>query len=118
MGSRLEAAAAHRRTVVAVKGFREFVLRGNLVDLAVGVVIGIAFGTLVAATVKDLVTPLIAAVGGNADFSRLFFTINGSKFAYGDFFNALLAFVTVAAVVYFLVIKPVAMLQERLVPKP
>jgi large conductance mechanosensitive channel len=101
-----------------MKGFREFVLRGNLVDLAVAVVIGTAFGVLVAATVKDLVTPLIAAVGGKHDFSQLAFTINGSTFAYGDFFNALIAFVTVAAVVYFLILKPVALLQERLVPKP
>ncbi len=101
-----------------MKGFKEFLLRGNLVDLAVAVVIGTAFGTLVAATVKDIVTPLIAAVGGNPDFSQLVFTINGSKFSYGDFFNALLAFLTVAAVVYFLVLKPVALLQARLVPKP
>jgi large conductance mechanosensitive channel len=101
-----------------MKGFREFMLRGNLVDLAVAVVIGAAFGALVSATVKDIVTPVIAAVGGNPDFGGLAFTINGSRFAYGDFFNALLSFVIVAAVVYFLVLKPVAALQERLTPKP
>src|ERR671933_3029318 len=98
--------------------FREFVLRGNLVDLAVAVVIGGAFGALVSAVVRDLITPLIAAVGGQPDFGGLAFTINRSRFAYGDFLNALLTFLMVAAVVYFLVIKPVALLLERLRPKP
>ena len=90
-----------------LKEFREFILRGNLVDLAVAVVIGTAFGAVVTALVKDLVTPLIAAIGGQPDFSALTFTINGSKFLYGDFINALLAFLIIAAVVFFLVIKPV-----------
>jgi large conductance mechanosensitive channel len=101
-----------------VKGFREFVLRGNLVDLAVAVVIGAAFGAVVTALVADLITPLIAAVAREPDFGALSFTINDSRFRYGDFLNALLTFAIVAAVVYFLVLKPVAALMERLVPKP
>ena len=87
--------------------FREFVLRGNLVDLAVAVVIGAAFGAVVTSAVENLLTPLIAAVGGEPDFSRLAFTINGSRFGYGAFLNALLSFLLIAAVVFFLVVKPV-----------
>jgi large conductance mechanosensitive channel len=90
-----------------VKDFREFLLRGNLVDMAVGVVIGLAFAAVISALVADLVTPLIAAIGGKPDFSALTFHVNGSKFLYGAFINALLAFVIVAAVLFFLVIKPV-----------
>ena len=101
-----------------VKDFREFILRGNLVDLAVAVVIGTAFGALVTALVKDLITPLIAAIGGNPDFSDLAFTINGSRFAYGDFLNALIAFLLVAAVLFFLVVKPVNALLARYRPEP
>jgi large conductance mechanosensitive channel len=100
-----------------MKGFREFILRGNLVDLAVAVVIGTAFGALVTALVSDFITPLIAAVGGQPDFSDLSFTINGSKFAYGHFINALLSFLIIAAVVYFFVVKPVSALLERFSPK-
>jgi large conductance mechanosensitive channel len=96
-----------------LKEFREFILRGNLVDLAIGVVLGTAFGAVVAALVKDLVTPLIAAIGGQPDFSGLTFTINGSKFLYGDFVNAALAFLIVAAVVFFFVVKPVNALMAR-----
>jgi large conductance mechanosensitive channel len=96
-----------------LKDFREFILRGNLVDLAVAVVIGAAFGAVVSALVADLVTPLIAAIGGKPDFSALSFTINGSTFRYGHFFNALLAFLIVAAVLFFLVIKPVNALLAR-----
>src|SRR4051794_7577994 len=96
-----------------LKEFRQFILRGNLVDLAVAVVIGTAFTALVAAFVKDLVTPLIASIGGKPDFSDLAFTINGSRFAYGDFFNALLSFVIIAAVVFFGVVKPVNTLLTR-----
>lgn len=96
-----------------LKEFREFILRGNLVDLAVAVVLGTAFGAVVAALVKDLVTPLIAAIGGQPDFSALTFEINGSKFLYGDFINVLLAFVIVAAVIFFFVIKPVNALMAR-----
>src|SRR5687767_3152889 len=100
-----------------MKGFKEFLLRGNLVDLAVAVVIGAAFGAVVTAMVEDLITPLIAAVAGEPDFSALTFTINGSRLNYGDFLNALLTFLIIAAVVYFLVLRPVAALTERLMPK-
>jgi large conductance mechanosensitive channel len=100
-----------------VKGFRDFLLRGNLVDLAVAVVVGAAFGTVVQALVKDLITPLIAAIGGESDFSDLSFTINKSHFLYGEFINALVAFVIVAAVVYFFVVTPFAALLERFMPK-
>lgn len=100
-----------------MKGFRDFILRGNLVDLAVAVVIGAAFGAVVTALVKDLVTPLIAAIGGKPNFSNLSFTINKSHFLYGEFLNALITFVIIAAVVFFFVVKPVAALFERLMPK-
>ena len=93
--------------------FREFILRGNLVDLAGAVVIGAAFGAVIAALVKDIVTPLLAAIGGKPDFSALTFTINGSKFFYGDFINALITFLIIAAVIFFLVIKPVNSLMSR-----
>jgi large conductance mechanosensitive channel len=101
-----------------LKEFRQFILRGSLVDLATAVVIGTAFTAVVNAVVKDLITPLIAAIGGKPDFSDLAFTINGSRFAYGDFLNALLAFLIVAAVVFFFVIKPVNTLLERFRPEP
>lgn len=100
-----------------MKGFREFILRGNLVDLAVAVVIGAAFGALVTALVADFITPLIAAIGGKPDFSNLSFTINSSRFTYGHFINALLSFLIIAGVVYFFVVKPVAALLERYAPK-
>ncbi len=96
-----------------MKGFRDFVLRGNVVDLAVGVVIGAAFGTVVSAFVKDLLTPLIAAIAGKPDFSALTFEINGSKFLIGDFVNALISFVLVAAAVYYFVVLPVTALMAR-----
>ncbi len=99
-----------------VKEFREFILRGNLVDLAVAVVIGTAFGALVTALVRDLITPLIAAIGGEPDFSDLTFTINNSEFLYGDFINALLAFLIIATVVLFFVVKPVNALMARFQP--
>jgi len=89
-----------------LKGFKQFILRGNAVDLAVGVVIGAGFSGLVNSLVKDLITPLVAAIFKSADFSNLSFTLNGSKFLYGDFINALISFVLVALVVYFFVIKP------------
>jgi large conductance mechanosensitive channel len=100
-----------------VKGFRDFILRGNLVDLAVAVVIGTAFTAVVTALVKDLITPLVAAIGGKPNFDSLSFTVNGSHFLYGAFINALLTFLIVAAVVYFFVVRPVAALLERLLPK-
>jgi large conductance mechanosensitive channel len=96
-----------------LKEFREFILRGNLVDLAVAVVLGVAFGAVVTAFVKDLVTPLLAAIGGQPDFSDLTFKINGSQFLYGEFINALLSFVIIAAVVFFFVVKPVNALMAR-----
>ena len=90
-----------------MKDFREFILRGNLVDLAVAVVLGIAFAAVITALVTDLITPLIAAIGGNPDFSGLSFTINSSHFLYGAFINALISFVVIAAVLFFFVVKPV-----------
>jgi len=96
-----------------MKDFKEFLLRGNLVELAVAVVLGVAFAALVDSFVKDLVTPLIAALGGKQDFSALTFTINDSVFRYGAFVNALLSFLIIAAVVYFFVVKPVNALMAR-----
>jgi large conductance mechanosensitive channel len=96
-----------------MKGFKQFLLRGNVVDMAVGVVMGAAFGGVIAAFVKDLLTPLIAAVVGKPDFSRLAFEVNGSRFLYGDFVNALLSFLLVAAAVYFFVVLPVNALVSR-----
>jgi large conductance mechanosensitive channel len=95
-----------------VKDFREFILRGNLIDLAVAVVLGTAFAAVIAALVGDLITPLIAAIGGNPDFSGLSFTIHKSHFLYGHFINALITFLIVAAVLFFLVIKPVNALMK------
>jgi len=97
-----------------LKDFRDFVLRGNVVDLAVAVVIGAAFGAVVTQLVESFITPLVAAIAGEPDFGRLVFTINGSRFTYGDFLNALLAFLLVATVVFFLVVKPVNALLARL----
>jgi large conductance mechanosensitive channel len=101
-----------------VKDFRDFILRGNLVDLAVAVVIGTAFGAVVTALVADLITPLIAAIGGQPDFAGLSFTINKSHFLYGSFLNALITFLVIAAVVFFLVIKPVNALMKKFRPEP
>ena len=96
-----------------MRGFKAFLLRGNLVDLAVAVVIGLAFAALITALVKDLVTPLIAAIGGKPDFSSLYFTVNNSKFLYGDFVNALVGFLIIAAVIYFLIVLPYQAFTER-----
>ena len=96
-----------------LKGFREFILRGNVVDLAVAVVIGGAFGAIVNALVKDLLTPLIAALVGKPDFSALTFTINNSKFLYGDFLNAVVSFVLIAAAIYFFIVVPVNAINAR-----
>jgi large conductance mechanosensitive channel len=96
-----------------MRGFKAFLLRGNVVDLAVGVVIGVAFGAVVTAFVKDLVTPLVAALFGKPDFAGLTFTINNSKFLYGEFINAVVAFLVVAAVIYFFVVVPFTALIER-----
>ena len=96
-----------------IQEFKEFILRGNVVDLAVAVVIGAAFGAVVTSLVADIITPIIGAIVGEPDFSQLDFTINDSRFTYGNFLNALFAFLTIAAAVFFLVVKPVNMLMER-----
>jgi len=101
-----------------VRGFRTFLLRGNVVDLAIAVVIGVAFTAVVTAFVKDLVTPLIAAVGGKPDFASLYFTINNSKFLYGDFINAIVSFVIIAAVIYFFVVVPYSAMLARSKKEP
>jgi len=95
-------------------GFKQFILRGNVVDMAVGVVIGAAFATVVSAFTKDLLTPLIAALVGKPDFSAIKFTVNGSEFAIGDFINATVSFLLVAAAVYFFVVTPVNALIARM----
>jgi large conductance mechanosensitive channel len=96
------------------KGFRDFLFRGNVIDLAVAVVIGAAFNNIVNALVKDLITPLIAALGGQPDFSRLSFTINKSRFMVGDFINALVSFLIVSSVVYFLIVIPMNKIMRTL----
>ena len=96
-----------------LKGFKQFLLRGNVVDMAVGIVIGAAFGAVVTGFVKNLLTPLIAAIVRQPDFSALTFTINGSKFLYGEFINALLSFLIIAAAVYFFVVVPMNVLIAR-----
>lgn len=99
-----------------MSGFKQFVLRGNVVDLAVAVVIGAAFGAVVNALVKDLITPIIAAFGGLPDFSGWAFTVNGSKFLIGDFINAVISFLVLATVIYFLVVLPIERLMARFKP--
>jgi large conductance mechanosensitive channel len=96
-----------------LKGFREFIFRGNVVDLAVGIVIGAAFSSVVSSLVKGLITPLIGAIAKVPDFSGLMFTINGSQFAYGEFINALVSFILSAAAVYFFVIVPMTSVAKR-----
>jgi len=96
-----------------LKDFKQFILRGNVIDLAVAVVIGAAFGAVVTALVKDFVTPLIAAIGGQPDFSALTFTLNGSKFMYGDFLNAVISFLLIATVIFFFVVQPINQMLKR-----
>ena len=96
-----------------LKEFRDFILRGNVVDLAVAVVLGAAFGAVVAGFVSSFITPLIAAVGGETTFSDLVFTINGARFTYGEFIDVLIRFVVVAGVVFFLIIKPMNLVMKR-----
>jgi large conductance mechanosensitive channel len=96
-----------------LKGFRDFLLRGNVVDMAVGIVVGAAFGTVVSAFVKDLLTPFIAAIVHKPDFSGIFFTIHGSRFLIGDFVNELISFALIAAAVYFAVVMPMNRLLAR-----
>ena len=97
-----------------LSGFKQFILRGNVVDMAVGVVIGAAFASVVGAFTKDLLTPLIAAIVGKPDFSAITFTLNGSVFALGDFLNALISFLLVAVAVYFFVVTPINALVARM----
>ena len=99
-----------------MQGFRKFILRGNVVDLAIAVVIGAAFGAVVQAFVKDMITPLIGAFGGVPDFAALSFSVNNSKFLIGDFINALLGFVLLALIVYYFVVVPVSRLMDRSSP--
>ena len=96
-----------------LKGFKDFVMRGNLVDMAVGIVIGVAFAAVVTALVTDLITPLLAAIGGQPNFSALKFRINGSTFLYGAFINALISFLLIAAAVYFFIVMPLNTVAER-----
>jgi large conductance mechanosensitive channel len=96
-----------------LNGFKQFLLRGNVVDLAVAVVIGAAFGAVVEALVKDLLTPLIAAIVGKPDFSAIQFTVNGSRFLIGDFINAVVSFVMIAAAIYFFVVTPMNAIAAR-----
>jgi large conductance mechanosensitive channel len=97
-----------------LRDFKAFILRGNVVDLAVAVVIGAAFGAVISALVKDLITPLIAAIGGQPDFAGLSVTLHGSKLLYGEFLNALVSFLILAAVVFFLIVMPLNKLVERI----
>jgi large conductance mechanosensitive channel len=99
--------------LMMLKGFKEFLMRGNVVDLAVAVVIGGAFGAVVTALVKDLLTPLIAAIVGTPDFSAIAFTVNGSNFLIGDFINAVVSFLLVSAAIYFVVVTPMSRLAAR-----
>jgi large conductance mechanosensitive channel len=101
-----------------LSGFKQFVLRGNVVDMAVGVVIGMAFATVVSAFTKDLLTPFIAALVGKPDFSAISFTVNGTVFALGDSINALISFLLVAVAVYFFVITPINALVSRMRKAP
>lgn len=96
-----------------LKDFKEFLLRGNIVDLAVAFVIGVAFAAVVNALVADLVMPVIAAIFGKPDFGALTFTINGSHFRYGDFINAVISFLAIAAAIFFLVVKPMELVTSR-----
>lgn len=97
-----------------IKEFRAFLLRGNVIDLAVAVVIGAAFGAVVAALVKDLITPLIAAIFGKPNFSAIAFTLNNSTFLVGDFINSVVSFLLVALALFFIVVKPM----QRIMPHP
>jgi large conductance mechanosensitive channel len=89
-----------------ISDFKKFIMRGNVVDLAIAVLIGAAFGAVVTSLVKDLVTPLIGAIGGKPNFSDLYFSVNHSKFLYGDFLNAIISFLLVALVVFFFIVQP------------
>jgi large conductance mechanosensitive channel len=96
-----------------LKGFKEFVIRGNVIDLAVALIIGVAFNNLIAALVKDVITPFIGTFGGQPDFSGIFFTINNSKFMIGDFINLMISFLINAAVIYFFIVVPMNKLKKK-----
>jgi large conductance mechanosensitive channel len=100
-----------------MKGFRAFINRGNLISLAIAIVVGTAFTAMVTALVADIITPLIAAIAGKPNFGNLKFTIHHSQFDYGLFFNAVLSFVIIAAVVYYLIVAPSVKLSARLTRK-
>jgi large conductance mechanosensitive channel len=100
-----------------MSGFRKFILRGNVIDLAVGIVIGAAFTAVIQALVKGMITPIIGVFGGIPDFADWYFTVNNSRFAIGEFINALLSFLIIAAVVYFLIVLPVNALMDRFKPE-
>ncbi len=106
-------AADNEKKPSILQEFKDFIMRGNVVDLAVAVVIGAAFGVVVSSLVKDIITPIIAAIFGKPNFGNLSFTIHHSQFLYGDFINAVITFVTVAAAIFFLVVKPINYLTER-----
>src|SRR4030042_3201927 len=97
-----------------LKGFKDFIIKGSVVDMAVGVVIGVSFGNVVTAMVKDLVNPLIGVFGGKPDLSGVYFTVNSSKFMVGDFINSLISFLTIAAVIYFAVVVPMNKMMEKM----
>lgn len=97
-----------------LNGFKNFIMKGNVVDMSVGVVVGVAFGNVVTAMVKDIITPIIGALGGTPDFSGIVFTINNSKFMVGDFINSLISFLTIAGVIYFAVVMPMNKLMEKM----
>jgi large conductance mechanosensitive channel len=101
-----------------MSGFRSFLLRGNVIDLAVGIVIGAAFGTVVNELVRDFITPLIAAVGGQPNFDSLYFTVNNSRFMYGRFLDAAISFLLIAAVVYYLIVLPYSRFRARFEKAP
>ena len=101
-----------------IKGFRDFILRGNVVDLAVAVVIGAAFGAVITSFVDNIITPIIAAIFGQPDFSQLVFTVNGSAFKYGLFINAVISFLLIAAAIYFIVVLPMNKIAERRAEAP
>jgi large conductance mechanosensitive channel len=101
-----------------LREFKQFILRGNVVDLAVAVVIGAAFGAIVTSLVENIITPLIGAIGGQPDFSGLSFTLNGSEVRYGAFLNALISFLIIAAVIFFAVVKPMNAVMTRMRSEP
>jgi large conductance mechanosensitive channel len=98
--------------------FKQFILRGNVIDLAVAVVIGAAFGAIVTSLVENIITPIIGAIGGQPDFSGLTFTLNNSEIRYGAFLNALISFLIIAAVIFFAVIKPMNAIMTRMRTEP